>query len=107
MAEKNLFLRHSFAAHGVKVLLELGEAIRGSPGPKKLKAVRRFLCMVCFYGRFIERFPQISETFHLLKRKNVSFLCGDDYQTALTMPYQRPPHCRSGIPLVTLLWFAI
>lgn len=79
LAEQEIsFLRHCFSAYGIKILLERVEAIRGFPPPKKLKAVRRFLCMVCFYGRFMEGFPQISETLHLLKSKNVNFLCGDD-----------------------------
>lgn len=74
LAEQEIsFSRHSFSARGIKILLERVEAIRDFPTAKKLKAVRKFLCIVCFYGRFIERFPQIS-----LKRKNVSFLCGDD-----------------------------
>jgi hypothetical protein len=53
------FLGHSVSAQGIKVLPERVEAIRNFPPPKNLKAVRRFLGMAGFYGRFIDRLSQI------------------------------------------------
>jgi hypothetical protein len=38
--------------------------------------------MVGFYARFIDRFSQIAEPLHLLKRKNVKFVWGDVQQSA-------------------------
>ena len=58
------------------------EAIRNFPPPKNLKAVRRFLGMAGFYGRFIDRFSQMAEPLHALKRKNVRFVWGDAQQSA-------------------------
>jgi hypothetical protein len=52
------------------------------PPPKNLKALRRFLGMVSFYGRFIPQFSRIAEHLHALKRKNASFVWGDAQQAA-------------------------
>jgi hypothetical protein len=76
------FLGHSVWAQGSKVLPAPIEAIRDFPLPRNLKAVRRFLRMVGFYGRFIERFSQIAELLHALKRKNVRFVWGETQQAA-------------------------
>jgi hypothetical protein len=42
----------------------------------------RFLGMVGFYGRFIERFSQIAEPLHELKRKNARFVWCETQQAA-------------------------
>jgi hypothetical protein len=102
------FLGHSVSAQGIKVLPERVEAIRNFPPPKNLKAVRRFLGMAGFYGRFIERFSQIVEPLHALKRKNVWFLWGDVQQTAFeqlkdalsTPPVMQIPDFSSKFTLV-------
>jgi transposase InsO family protein len=80
------FLGHSVSAQGIKVLGERVEAIRDFPPPKNLKAVRRFLGMVGFYARSIDRFSQVAEPLHLLKRKNVKFVWRDAQQSALLQP---------------------
>jgi hypothetical protein len=87
------FLGHLVSGQGIQVLPERVEVIRQFPPPKNIKAVRRFLGMVGFYGRFIDRFSQIAEPLHALKRKNARFVWGDVQQNAfeqlkeaLTMP---------------------
>jgi hypothetical protein len=80
--EEISFLGHSVSAQGIKVLGERVEAIRDFPPPKNLKALRRFLGMVGFYARFIDRFSQVAEPLHWLKRKNVKFVWGDAQQSA-------------------------
>jgi hypothetical protein len=76
------FLGHLVSAQGIRILPERVEAIRNFPSPRNLKAVRRFLGMAGFYGRFIDRFSQIVEPLHALKRKNVKFVWGDVQQSA-------------------------
>jgi transposase InsO family protein len=76
------FLGHLVSSHGIRILPERVEVIRAFPPPKNLKAVRRFLGMVGFYGRFIKNFSQIAEPLHLLKRKDVKFVWGDVQQVA-------------------------
>jgi hypothetical protein len=49
-------LGHLVSAQGIRIWPEGVEAIINSPSPKNLKAVRRFLGMAVFYGRFIDRF---------------------------------------------------
>jgi hypothetical protein len=60
------FLGHLVSAQEIRKLPERVEAIRKFPSPKNLKAVRRFLGMAGFYGRFIDRFSQILEPLHAL-----------------------------------------
>jgi hypothetical protein len=74
-------LGHLVSAQGIRILPERVEAIRNFPSPKNLKAVRRFLGMAGFYGRYIDRFSQIVEPLHALKRKNVKFVWGDVQQS--------------------------
>jgi hypothetical protein len=76
------FLGHSVSAEGVKVLPERVEAIKNFPPPNNLKAVRRFLGMAGFYARFIDRFSQLVEPLHALKRKNAKFVWGDPQQAS-------------------------
>jgi hypothetical protein len=50
--------------------------------------------MAGFYGRFIDRFSQIAEPLHALKRKNAGFFWGDVQQSAfqqLKEPLVTPP----------------
>jgi hypothetical protein len=74
------FFGHSVSGQAVQVLPERIELIRNFPLPKNLKAVRRFLGIVGFYARFIERLSQISEPLHALKRKNARFVWGEAQQ---------------------------
>jgi hypothetical protein len=60
------FLGHLISAPGFRILPGRVEVIRNFPSPKNLKAVRRFLGMAGFYGRFIDRFSQIVEPLHVL-----------------------------------------
>jgi hypothetical protein len=76
------FLGHSVSSQGVKVLPERIEVIRNFPLPRNLKAVNRFLGMVGFYRRFIERFSQIAEPLHALRLKNARFVWGEMQQAA-------------------------
>ncbi|PNF31069.1 hypothetical protein B7P43_G17391, partial [Cryptotermes secundus] len=76
------FLGHLLSAEGIRILPERVEAITSFPPPKNLKAVRRFLGMAGFYGRFIPRFSHIAEPLHALKRKNARFEWDDPQQAA-------------------------
>jgi hypothetical protein len=67
------FLGHLLSAEGIWILPERVEVITSFPPPKNLKAVRRFLGMAGFYGRFIPHFSHIAEPLHALKRKNAHF----------------------------------
>jgi hypothetical protein len=57
--EEIFFLGHSVSGQGIRVLPERVETIRNFSPPKN-KAVRRFLGIAGFYGRFIERFSLIA-----------------------------------------------
>jgi hypothetical protein len=76
------FLGHLLSAEGIKILPERVEAILSFPPPKNLKAVRRFLGMVGFYGSFVENVSSIAEPLHALKRKNTAFVWGEAQQLA-------------------------
>ena len=76
------FLGHLISAQGIRILPERVEAIRTFPPPKNLKAVRRFLGMAGFYGRFIRNFSHLAEPLHALKRKNACFEWGQSQQSA-------------------------
>jgi transposase InsO family protein len=92
------FLGHMVSCKGISILPERVEVIRAFPPPKNLKAVRRFLGMVGFYGRFINRFSQIAEPLHLLKRKGVKFVWGDAQQLA----FQQLKHALSTPPVLQI-----
>jgi hypothetical protein len=76
------FLVQWISGDGIRILPERVQAIIEFPTPRNLKAVRRFLGMAGFYGRFIHRFSQIAEPLHALKRKNTKFLWGAAQQSA-------------------------
>jgi hypothetical protein len=67
------FLGRSVSADAVEILLEKIEAIREFPPSTNLKAVRRLLGMVGFYGNFVKDFSLLAEPLHALKRKNAQF----------------------------------
>jgi hypothetical protein len=73
------FLGNVLSEKGIEILPERIEAIAQFPPPRNLKAVRRFLGMVGFYGSFVENFSRIDEPLHALKRKNAVF-CWDEPQ---------------------------
>jgi hypothetical protein len=77
------FLGHSLSAKGIGILPERVEAIVQFPPPKNLKAVRRFLGMVGFYGNFVENFSQIAEPLDALKREKAVFLWEEPQKKAL------------------------
>jgi hypothetical protein len=76
------FLGHLLSAEGIKILPERVEAIVSFPPPRNLRAVRRFLGMVGFYGSFVENFSRIAEPLNVLKRKNSVFAWGEAQQLA-------------------------
>jgi hypothetical protein len=76
------FLGHLLSQDGVRISPERVEAITSFSPPNNLKAVRRFLGMVGFYSRFVDRFSQIAEPLHALKRKNAKFAWGEAQQAA-------------------------
>ena len=76
------FLGHLVSGKGIEILPERVEAISSFPRPKNLKAVRRFLGMVGFYGAFVKNFSRIAEPLHALKRKNATFVWGELQQLA-------------------------
>ncbi|PNF27381.1 hypothetical protein B7P43_G17494, partial [Cryptotermes secundus] len=76
------FLGHSLSADGVEILSERVDAIREFPPPNNLKAVRRFLGMVGFYGKFVKDFSLLAEPLHALKRKGARFVWGDSQKRA-------------------------
>jgi hypothetical protein len=83
LAQKEIpFLGHLVSGEGIRILPERVEAIRTFPTPRNLKAVRRFLGMVGFYGRFIKGSSQLAEPLHALKRNNAKFEWGDNQQSA-------------------------
>lgn len=77
MKPKIKFLGHSLSEAGVEVLPERIEALREFPPPNNLKAVRRFLGMIGFYGNFVKDFSRLAEPLHALKRKNARFVWGE------------------------------
>jgi transposase InsO family protein len=79
------FLGHLLSADGVRILPERVEAISSFPPPTNLRAVRRFLGMASFYGRFIPRFSHLAEPLHALKRKNVRFEWKESHQEAFLL----------------------
>jgi hypothetical protein len=87
------------------VLPERIEVIRNFPLPKNLKAVRRFLGMVGFYGCFIERFSQIAEPLHALKRKNARFVWGEAQQAAFER-LSCQPHELANSPHKKEFWYS-
>jgi hypothetical protein len=66
------FLGHSLSAKGFRGLQD--KAVRNVLSPKKVKVVGRSLGTVLFYGRFFDRFSQMTERLHALKRKNAEFV---------------------------------
>jgi hypothetical protein len=76
------FLGHLLSAELIRIIPERVEVITSFPSPKILKAVRRFLRMAGFYGRFIPRFSHIAEPLDALKRKNARFEWSDSHQAA-------------------------
>jgi hypothetical protein len=65
-----------------RILPERVEVITSFPPPKNLKAIRRFLEMAGFHGRFIPRFSHIAEPLQALKRKNARFEWSDSHPAA-------------------------
>jgi hypothetical protein len=76
------FWGYLVSEEGVRILPDRVEAITTFPPPKNLKAVRRFLGMAGFYGRFIHRFSQIAEPLHASKRNNAKFVREEAQQAA-------------------------
>lgn len=98
------------SAQGIKDLPERADAIRNFPPPKNLKAVRLYLGMAGFYGRFIECFSLIAEPRQALKRKNATFLWGEAQQRAseqLKAALSTPSSCEFLIFLANLRWFVM
>jgi hypothetical protein len=92
------FLGHLVSSQGIAILPERVEAIKSFPPPKNLKAVRRFLGMVGFYGRFIERFSHVAEPLHSLTRKGVKFIWGQAQQLA----FQQLQHALVTPPMLQI-----
>ncbi|PNF23233.1 hypothetical protein B7P43_G18987, partial [Cryptotermes secundus] len=82
MKSKIKFLGHSLSEAGVDVLPERIDALREFPPTKYLKAVRRFLGMVGFYGNFMKDFSLLAELLHPLKCKDARFIWGDSQERA-------------------------
>ena len=68
-ARKIKYLGHILSASGVGVLPDRVTAILQYPPPANVKALRRFMGMVDFYGRFIPEFYLKSAVLHDLKKE--------------------------------------
>jgi hypothetical protein len=66
----------------MRVLPDRVTAILQYPPPANLKALRRFMGMVGFYGRFIPEFSRKSAVLHDLKKKGVHFEWRAEHQAA-------------------------
>jgi hypothetical protein len=114
LAQKEIkFLGHLVSENGIEILPERIEAIVQFPPPKNLKAVRRFLGMVMFYGSFVENFSRIAEPLHALKRKKAVFCWEKPQQEAFdhlkraisTPPVLQIPHiAREFVLVCDSLW---
>jgi len=60
-------------SRGISVLPDRVAVIKAYPHPLNLRAVRRFVGMTGFYGRFIPQYSQRASALHALKRKGVKF----------------------------------
>jgi hypothetical protein len=76
------YLGHLISSRGIKILPERVAAIREYPRPKNLRALRSFLGMVGFYGRFIPGYSDHASVLHALKKKGVSYNWGSEHQAA-------------------------
>jgi hypothetical protein len=76
------YLGHILSATGIRVLPDRITAILQYPPPANLKALRRFMGMVGFYGRFIPEFSGKSAVLHDLKKKGVRFEWRAEHQAA-------------------------
>jgi hypothetical protein len=65
------YLGHLISGRGVKILPERVLAVQQYPRPTSLRALRRFMGMVCFYARFIPGYGDIAVVLHSLKKKGV------------------------------------
>lgn len=77
-----LFLGHIVYANSVRIDPErTGPIDRFSP-PKNAKEIARFLVMVNFFPKFSPNLSELAALLNALRRKGVTFLWTDKYQTA-------------------------
>jgi hypothetical protein len=76
------YLGHFVSAQGIRVIPDRVDAIKRYPPPRNLRALRRFLGMVGFYGRFISEFSSKAAPLHKQKGKGVKFRWEAEHQLA-------------------------
>jgi len=70
-AKEIRYLGHVLSSRGISVLPHRVAVIKAYPRPLNLRAVRRFVGMTGFYGRFIPHFYQRASALHALKKGNI------------------------------------
>ena len=67
------YLGHVITCNGLKPNTRLTEAILNFPRPGDIGALRHFLGLASFYGRFIPGFARIASPLHSLTTKDTPF----------------------------------
>jgi hypothetical protein len=81
-AHEMKYLGHLIPSRRIKILPERVAAIQEYPRSKNLRALRRILGMVGFYGRFIPGYSDHASVVHALKKKGASFNWDAEHQLA-------------------------
>ena len=83
--ERVEYLGHVISKHGIEVDPAKIEAVRGFPQPTNLKALRSFLGLASYYGRFVPNFSKVAGPLHLLTRKDAPFVWTSSCQQAFDL----------------------
>ena len=67
------YLGHILSTKGIQLLPSKTQAIQQMQPPTTPKQVLAFLCLVCYYRKFIKGFPKIAKPLTLLTRQQVKF----------------------------------
>ncbi|KAJ9544945.1 hypothetical protein OSB04_024652 [Centaurea solstitialis] len=83
------FLGHLVNREGIKVDPAKVEAVMKWETPKSPTEIRSFLGLAGYYRRFIQDFSKVAVPFTKLTRKNVSFVWGEEQQSAFEILRQK------------------
>jgi transposase InsO family protein len=76
------YLGHLLSPRGIRILPDRVSAIQEYPRPANLRALRRFIGMVGFYGCFIPQYVEVAAVLYGLKKEEVPFVWRAEHQTA-------------------------
>ncbi|GJW35837.1 putative reverse transcriptase domain-containing protein [Tanacetum coccineum] len=88
-AQKVQFLRHVIDSQGIHIDSAKIEAIKDWASPRTPTEIRQFLCLVCYYRRFIESLSKIAKPLTKLTYKNQKFDWEENQESAFRLLKQK------------------